>query len=205
MRRTGSSSEMGGSRHATADDFQKLFATEMGAFYRLAFLMIADSAKAEECLIVAMKECIHGISIAEGWAETWARRVVVRNAIRMAAEFKKQSLDEVSNEAPHSTCSPTPRQAERFAEFAGILALRDFERIVFVLCVLERYSIRDCALLLGRSQQDVNAAKIRAIEQLADYEIAASPQSTIHTCAEHHAQTINEPGEVNDACGTLLN
>ena len=43
----------------------------------------------------------------------------------------------------------------------SILDLPEFDRFVFVICVLERYSMHDCALLLGRSPRDVNEARQR--------------------------------------------
>jgi DNA-directed RNA polymerase specialized sigma24 family protein len=48
-----------------------------------------------------------------------------------------------------------------------LLGLADFERLVFVLCVLERYREHDCALLLGCSASQVREAWTRAIEALA--------------------------------------
>lgn len=48
-----------------------------------------------------------------------------------------------------------------------MLGLEDFERYVFVITILERYSERDCALLLGCSVQEVREARARALQRLA--------------------------------------
>jgi len=45
--------------------------------------------------------------------------------------------------------------------------LQNFERFVFVLCVLERYRDHECALLLGCSASEVREARTQAIEELA--------------------------------------
>ena len=42
----------------------------------------------------------------------------------------------------------------------------EFERFVFIICVLERYSIHDCALLLGKSPREVNEARHRVSSQV---------------------------------------
>jgi hypothetical protein len=49
----------------------------------------------------------------------------------------------------------------------SVLELLAFDRFVFVMSVLERYSDRDCALLLNCSNVDVADARIRAFQQLA--------------------------------------
>ena len=53
------------------------------------------------------------------------------------------------------------------AESESILDLPEFDRFVFVICVLERYSMLDCALLLGRSPREVNEARQRVGKQVA--------------------------------------
>jgi hypothetical protein len=49
-----------------------------------------------------------------------------------------------------------------------VLGLEEFERFVFVLSVLERYSDQDCSLLLGCSRQDVREARIGALQHVAE-------------------------------------
>jgi DNA-directed RNA polymerase specialized sigma24 family protein len=50
----------------------------------------------------------------------------------------------------------------------AVLALPDFERFVFVLCLLERYPRRECALLLGCSMSQVQRAQVHAAELIAN-------------------------------------
>jgi DNA-directed RNA polymerase specialized sigma24 family protein len=57
--------------------------------------------------------------------------------------------------------------AEQEVEIAAvILGLEPFERIVYVMTVLERYSDQDCSLLLGCARRDVLAARIRALQRI---------------------------------------
>ena len=52
-------------------------------------------------------------------------------------------------------------------ELYRVLALENFERFVFVISVLERYSDQECALLLGCSIQDIRETRVRALEHIA--------------------------------------
>ena len=47
--------------------------------------------------------------------------------------------------------------------------LGDFERFVFVLCILERYREHECALLLGCSDSEVREARTQAMDELANF------------------------------------
>ena len=60
------------------------------------------------------------------------------------------------------------RTPEAAAAIASILGLEDFERFVFVMSVLEKYSDHDCSVLLGCSRQDVREARIRALQHLSE-------------------------------------
>jgi hypothetical protein len=51
-------------------------------------------------------------------------------------------------------------------ETAAVLQLEPFERFVYVMSVLERYSDLDCTVLLGCARRDVIAARIRALQQI---------------------------------------
>ena len=51
-------------------------------------------------------------------------------------------------------------------ETAAVVQLEPFERFVYVMSALERYSDLDCSLLLDCARRDVIAARIRALQQL---------------------------------------
>ena len=52
------------------------------------------------------------------------------------------------------------------AGIAAVLELAPFERFVYVMSVLERYSDQDCSVLLGCMRRDVIAARTRALQQI---------------------------------------
>ena len=73
-------------------------------------------------------------------------------------------------ESGHSSISFSHKKGpiERF-DVDAVLGLANFERFVFVLCVLERYREHECALLLGCSASGVREACTQAIQELARF------------------------------------
>jgi hypothetical protein len=150
---------------ATHEDFIKVFQEDMNGLYQLSFLLTADREKAERCLVTGIEDCVKGNRVFREWARSWAKRVIVENAIR---ELKpRPSLPGSSRSAtvfPHSEQSSG--SGEHF-DLETVLGLKDFERFVFVMSVLENYSHHECALLLGCSVLDIRQARLHALEQLA--------------------------------------
>ena len=60
------------------------------------------------------------------------------------------------------------RTAEANARIATILELEDFERFVFVLSVLCRYSDQDCSVLLDCSRQDVREMRAVSLQHVGE-------------------------------------
>jgi DNA-directed RNA polymerase specialized sigma24 family protein len=167
--------------YATTDDFQKLFAREMSNLFRLSLRLTADAAKAESCLILAMRECFANNNVSKEWALIWARRTVIRNAIRLVLETENAMPNDICSKAgPDSHLHPSEYRIEALRDSLAVLELPDFDRLVFVICALERYSILDCALLLKRSPKDVNDARVRAINQVVSAEERYRHDSTKH-------------------------
>ena len=94
------------------------------------------------------------------------RRTIIQNAIRMLAPRKNHST---VADAPSDavTCSLGRTQDTDYA-IARILRLEHFERFVFVMSVLEKYSDQDCSVLLGCSRQDVGETRMRALLHVAE-------------------------------------
>ena len=57
-----------------------------------------------------------------------------------------------------------PRLASQDPRFSAILSLPDFERFVYVLSVLEGCTDQQCATLLGVPQQEIEEARLRALQ-----------------------------------------
>ena len=130
-----------------------VFECERVGFHWLAALLTGDSEIAKRCVALAFRECMVSDSVSKGWVLRWARRTVIRNAIRLLTGG--QSLP--------STCAESDNGSPAFAleapslpeESEWILDLPECDRLAYVICVLKRYSTQDCALLLGKSAQDI--------------------------------------------------
>ena len=152
--------------YATRIGFCRVFAENMDNLHLLSFLLTADLAKAEECFVSGLEDCVEGTYVFRDWAQSWARRTIIQNAIRMLAPRKDHST---VADAPSDavTCTLGRTQDIDYA-IARILRLEHFERFVFVMSVLEKYSDQDCSVLLGCSRQDVGETRIRALLHLAE-------------------------------------
>jgi hypothetical protein len=146
--------------YRTGTDFCKIFTEEMNSLYLLAFLLTADSGKAEQCFVSGLGECVEGTCAFMEWAHSWARRTIIKQAIRMIMPAPER-VDQVSfvslNEASVSG---------KYNPMGAIVALSAFERFVFVMSILEDQSDEDCAILLGCSRRDVMIAREVALRRL---------------------------------------
>jgi hypothetical protein len=149
--------------YASSDDFRRVFDEDMNTLYLLSYLLTADREKAEQCFVSGLEDAVEGNPVFKEWARSWARRVIIVNAVR-AINPRPMEENGRSNSVPVSSNGKTPPVEQ--VEIAAVLALEPFERFVYVMTVLERYSDRDCSLILGCARRDVVAARIRAFEQI---------------------------------------
>jgi len=172
--------------YATSIEFCRVFAENMDSMHLLSFLLTADLTKAEECFASGLEDCLKGSYVFRNWARSWARRTIIRNAVRMLASRANHSA---VTGAPSCRFGRTP---EANAAIASILGLEDFERFVVVLSVLERYSDQDCSVLLGCSRLDVREARIRALQHVAESDrmraVAGSGAPT--PLRSYHSETL---------------
>jgi len=192
MPRTDSNSTAKPQIYSTSTDFAKVFREDMGSLHMLSFLLTADHEKAEECFVSGLDDCVEGNDVFREWARSWARRAIIRNAVRVFPRLAPRHEDPRGTPAPADSVDyefcQTP---EANAAVTNILKLRDFERFVFVLSVLERYSDQDCSVLLGCSQQDVREAKTRWLQQLAESASTnLTPGSAAKNQLRHHSETV---------------
>src|SRR5438270_6187305 len=149
--------------YASCKDFQQIFNEDMVGLHRLAFLLTADHAKAEQCFVAGLEDSIHGNPVFRQWARAWSKRAIIRSAITAIAPAptRRGALPEAA-EAQW-------RNGNDVESIATIVASWEpFERFVFVMAVLEGYGLRECAALLACPVQDVIAAKSFTMQRLAN-------------------------------------
>jgi DNA-directed RNA polymerase specialized sigma24 family protein len=148
--------------YAGKEEFAILFESERVGLQRLALSLTANSEVAKRCLVRAFRECIARSSVSKEWVLSWARRMVIRNAINLVMGRGGQSFVDTYDDADDGLNGFSPDDSlGAIAEAESILDLPELDRFVFVICVLERYSTHDCALLLGKSPRDVNEVRHR--------------------------------------------
>jgi hypothetical protein len=139
----------GATLHASAGDFCSVFHQDMDVLYWLALTLTSDESKAEKCFVAGLEECMGGNSVFKDWTRSWARRVVIKNAIRLMSPRPDMAFPR-----PIIRQQEKPRTPAEVA-LAALAHLALFERFVYVMSVLEGYSERDCASLLRCSSRDV--------------------------------------------------
>jgi DNA-directed RNA polymerase specialized sigma24 family protein len=145
---------------AVSADFCRIFENNMEQFYLLSFLLTADHQMAEECFVRGLEDSASSNRVFKKWADSWARRTIIHNAIQM---LRPRPTD---SRTSNSTSDGIERHANERPEINAIVGLAAFERFVFVLSVLERESDQESALLLGCTRDEVMAARIRALQQI---------------------------------------
>jgi DNA-directed RNA polymerase specialized sigma24 family protein len=147
--------------YATGADFCRVFENDMNRLYLLSALLTADPKLAEKCFVRGLEDSKCGNPVFKEWAQAWARRTIIINAIRMIGPRPgiASALDR----------SSTRKEVTGLAdELAAIVNLPAFERFVFVMSALEGYSARDCRLLLNCSNFDVAEGRAHALQQLGE-------------------------------------
>jgi hypothetical protein len=153
------------SSYATGGDFCWIFKEDMQNLYGLSLLLTADREKAEQCFVAGLDDCASGNQVFKEWARSWARRAIIKRAIRLIAPTpangNANGILQTAAVLNHAEDLELP------SEFSALLDLQSFERFVFVMSVLEGYSDRECELLLGCTHQVLIIVRVRALRQLA--------------------------------------
>src|SRR6185437_14003404 len=140
--------------YATAADFEQIFMQDMSGLYLLSFLLAGNRDGAEKCFVSGVTESVRGYRVFKEWARSWARRTIILSAIRLF-EPRRSSGRGKPDLATARTINKLPLASQ--VEVSALLELPSFERFVFVMSALERYSDRECSILLGCAPREVTA------------------------------------------------
>jgi hypothetical protein len=166
MRRTSPISTDIARAYATSAEFCRAFIENMDSIHLLSLLLTADLVKAEECFVSGLEDCVEGTYVFRDWARSWARRTIIQNAIRM---FEPRKSHSAVTEVPSDPVSCSfARSPEASCATGSIFRLKDFERFVYVMSVLEKYSDQDCSVLLDCSRRDIAETRMAALLHIAE-------------------------------------
>lgn len=167
------------SSYVPAASFCAIFQHDMQGLYSLALLLTADPDQAEQCFLAAFNDCVDGADVFSGWERSWSRRAIVKQAIRSVRPRPDDSDTELSASVLEHEHIPT-----------RLLQMRPFDRFVFAMTVLERFTVRECAALLSCVPSDVENARVRVLQLLGsknsvigsigDLPAAAGPVNNVH-------------------------
>lgn len=152
-------------------DFRVMFSDDEDGRRLLAFLLTGDHARAEQCLVQGLDGEAHDNPAFRDWAHSWTKRAIIKNAIQTVSPSpESNSQDQDFFSSHHENVTP-----ETLA--GAVSCLESFERFVFIMSLVEGYSVRECSALLGASPQQVTIAKSRAVEHVASLlPVEESPQ-----------------------------
>jgi hypothetical protein len=147
--------------YATCKDFRQIFSEDMAGLHLLAYLLTADMAKAEQCFVAGLEDSIHGNLVFKQWARAWSKRGIIQNAIKMVKPTvgRPATIQEITLPQQSAVGADNPL-------VSVIIQWTPFERFVFVMSVLEGYSVRECSTLLICRDQDVIMAKSEVLHRL---------------------------------------
>jgi len=145
---------------ASATDFCKIFENDMEHLYLLAFLMTANHENAEQCFTATVNAAFKEQTVFKAWAASWVSRTLIKNAIQIASLASARGIEK------RDTWSLDENGALGDNEIDAVTRLAPVERFVFVMSILERYSDRECSLLLGCSLDRVAQTRLRALRGL---------------------------------------
>ena len=96
--------------YATGADFCRIFQKDMNRFYLLSFLLTGDHSMAERGFVRGLDDSSKGNPVFKKWAESWARRTIIQNAIQMVRPRPTDgstSSPGSDRSASHATSDPT--------------------------------------------------------------------------------------------------
>ena len=150
--------------YATHSDFCAIFREHLDGLYLLALILAGDELGAENCFLAAFDSCTEEGLVFKESALLWSRRCVIKSAIRFV------SPAQCSSSLHHVVRNCNGLGLDQDASLKGVQELPPFDRFVFVMSVLERYSVHECAVLLGCSRTDILPARFRAFQQISNIE-----------------------------------
>jgi DNA-directed RNA polymerase specialized sigma24 family protein len=148
--------------YASCKDFQQIFNEDMVGLHRLALMLTADQAKAEQCFVAGLEDSIHGNPVFRQWARAWSKRAIIQSAIKALAPAPTRH-----GQIPEAAEAQWQNGIDVESIAAIVASWEPFDRFVFVMAVLEGYGLRECAALLACPVQDVISAKSFAMQRLA--------------------------------------
>jgi hypothetical protein len=148
--------------YATHDDFCNVLERDMKSLYLLAFLLTGNHKESEQCFVSTVENGFKEWVVFKEWTLPWVKRGLIKNAIKIVSPGSPR------NDAKRDLWSTGQYATQGEYGIGTVTKLAAFERFVFVMSILERYSNWECSLLLGCSMNKVAQARMRALGRLPE-------------------------------------
>jgi DNA-directed RNA polymerase specialized sigma24 family protein len=149
--------------YAKRTDFCSVFKQDTRLLYLLAFLLTTNHKESEQCFVLTVEEALKEQTVFNEWARSWVRRRMIENAIEIVSPAAER------NSQQRELWSAGQRETHRECEIDTVTKLAPFERFVFVMSILERFSNWECSLLLGCRMNKIAQARMKALRRLPDF------------------------------------
>jgi len=155
---------------ATHVDFCQALQANIKPLYLLAFLLTTNHEAAEQCFFETVEVVMNERRVFREWVNSWIKRSLIKAAIsKVFVEGDKISSSKrvlTPNKEQTDELSCRSYRAELEAAILSVTHLCSLDRFVFVMSILEDYSVRECALLLNCSLTAVLDARANALLML---------------------------------------
>jgi hypothetical protein len=148
--------------YATHDDFCEVLERDMKSLYLLAFLLTGNHKESEQCFVSTVENGFEERVVFREWTFPWVKRGLIKNAIEIVSPRPPR------NSAKRDLWSTRQYVTQGEYGIDTVTKLTAFERFVFVMSILERYSNWECSLLLGCTMNKVAQARMRALGRLPE-------------------------------------
>ena len=160
--------------YATCKDFRQIFTEDMAGLHLLAYLLTGNMVKAEQCFVAGLDDSIRGNQVFKQWARAWSKRAIIQNAVKLVSPAVGQDAAIVEKSAQARSAAPAENPLVTL-----VMQWKPFERFVFVMSVLEGYSVRECSAMLSCRDQDVITTKSQVLQRLAHQQAHAESASVL--------------------------
>jgi DNA-directed RNA polymerase specialized sigma24 family protein len=182
----------------TVDDLRDLIASSAEEFCWLSYTLTGEHARAQISLENAVDQLLNGTHLVfREWINRWARRLIIKSCIVTMREEIQSSAQSVSKSspflAPPSSAVLALPEVPLQSLQTFLLRLDPLARFVVVLRMLEKYSRRETALLLGVDERACDLAQEAAMKELT---VQCCPQEHVPIQPVTGLTRIASPGKI---------
>jgi|SRR5580704_4859134 DNA-directed RNA polymerase specialized sigma24 family protein len=160
---------------------KRIFENSADELVWIAELMSGSKQTAEQCIAEAVQLAETAQYVGPDWILPWVKRLLVQVALKRTSAEVREWFPSPSSRLPAQlvklVLSESERQKVRAISPQEIIASCDvLERACFVLSAYLRYSLLDCALLLGVPRDWIKPICERGFMKILDVALSAKDQ-----------------------------